>query len=125
MARDMICLDFDGVLHSYVSGWKGAHIIPDPPMPGAMDALRMYCSHFTVAIFSARSSQEGGIAAMRQWIADWAQKERLGTNWLGSIEYPTAKPPAKVTLDDRALTFTGTWPTVTALKEFKPFYLRK
>lgn len=125
MARDMVCIDFDGVLHSYASGWKGADIIPDPPMPGALDALRMYTSHFTVCIFSARSSQEGGIAAMREWLMVWAEKERLGTAWMENIQFPTVKPPAKVTLDDRAICFTGAWPTVTQLKEFKPFYARK
>ena len=36
-----ILLDFDGVIHSYTSGWKGAGVIPDPPVPGAIDFLRI------------------------------------------------------------------------------------
>ena len=29
MSKPILCLDFDGVLHSYTSGWRGARI-PDP-----------------------------------------------------------------------------------------------
>ena len=51
-----ICVDFDGVIHSYTSGWKGIDVIPDPPVEGAIEALHIYCQHFNVNIYSARSS---------------------------------------------------------------------
>lgn len=35
--------------------------------------------------------------------------------------WPTEKPSAMVTIDDRALTFDGTWPKIEALKAFKPW----
>ena len=35
----ILCIDFDGVLHSYSSGWKGARNIPDPPVTGAIEWL--------------------------------------------------------------------------------------
>ena len=31
--KPILCLDFDGVIHSYISGWKGADVIPDPLKP--------------------------------------------------------------------------------------------
>ena len=37
--RRTVCLDFDGVLHSYRSGWCGADVIPDPPIHGTREAV--------------------------------------------------------------------------------------
>ena len=34
-----VVFDFDGVIHSYTSGWKGVANIPDPPVPGIREAL--------------------------------------------------------------------------------------
>ena len=40
---------------------------------------------------------------------------------LNAIKWPTEKPPAMVTLDDRAITFTGEWPSIETLLAFKPW----
>ena len=69
MTKPILCLDFDGVIHSYTSGWKGADVIPDPPVPGAMAFLWDATDHFRVAIFSSRSNQPGGMKAMITYVA--------------------------------------------------------
>jgi hypothetical protein len=131
MSKPILCLDFDGVIHSYTSGWKGADVIPDPPVPGALRFIVQAMKHFRVAIFSSRSNQPGGVLAMQRWLSYWAADPELGMpsrfdpaeEW-GSIEWPTEKPSAFVTLDDRALTFEGVWPELETLRQFKPWNKR-
>lgn len=41
------------------------------------------------------------------------------------LSFPLWKPPAHVTIDDRALTFTGTWPTLAEIVEFRPWNRRQ
>ena len=40
--KSVICVDVDGVIHSYTSGWQGATVLADPPVPGAIEALHLY-----------------------------------------------------------------------------------
>ena len=132
MTKPILCLDFDGVIHSYTSGWKGADVIPDPPVPGALQFIVRAMEHFRVAIFSSRSNQPGGLTAMREYIGYWSVDETHGMPhdfdhgaW-GAIEWPTEKPPAFVTIDDRALCFNGDWASYDPewLLGFKPWNKR-
>lgn len=125
--KPILCLDFDGVIHSYASGWKGANVIPDPPVDGAIAFMLGALHHFDVVIFSSRSNQSGGVPAMRAWL-----RKHAGQAWyespdgpgLEDVRFVTEKPPALVTIDDRALTFDGTWPSIQTLQEFKPWNKR-
>lgn len=134
--KPTLCLDFDGVLHSYTSPWQGAHHVPDPPTPGAMEALLGYLPHFKVMIFSSRSAQFGGIEAMRGWLirhlveycvetGNYPKGVRLDdwvfTEVLPQISFPTEKPPAHLTIDDRGFCFQGEWPAVEWIKGFRPW----
>ncbi len=130
MTKPILCLDFDGVIHSYSSGWKGADMIPDPPVDGAMRFIWDAGEHFKVAIFSSRSNQSGGKRAMQNWLRKhfrdyWAADRTQCDDKLAEISWPTEKPPAMITLDDRALTFEGTWPTMESLKAFQPWNKRE
>ena len=124
--KPILCLDFDGVLHSYTSGWQGAEVIPDPPVPGAMHFIWDATDHFRVAIFSSRSNRLRGRAAMERWLRMhfreyWAADRTTCDDKLAEIEWPTEKPAAFITLDDRAITFDGTWPNIEMLLNFKPW----
>jgi hypothetical protein len=139
--RPILCLDFDGVLHAYTSGWKGADKIPDPPVPGAMAFLRRATEAFCVHVYSSRSHQPGGIDAMQAWLerhmAEHFLEIGIGaglaepqiTNMAEEfvrtdLTFPTVKPPASVSIDDRCITFTGNWPSIDELKAFKPWNKR-
>ena len=123
--RKVVCFDFDGVLHAYTSGWKGPDVVADDPVPGAMQALMAYWkAGFKIAVFSSRSGQFGGIAAMRSALRNWAidvfdlgEAEEL----LADIDYPTTKPPAWLIIDDRAFAFQGTFPAADYIENFKPW----
>ena len=123
--KPILCLDFDGVIHSYASGWKGVDVIPDPPVPGAIAFLREAVKRFRVAIYSTRSETGLGRTAMREYLGYWVLEERLSDDedlaWASAIEWPVTKPPALVSIDDRALTFTGIFPTLDEIAAFKPW----
>ena len=123
--KPLLCLDFDGVIHSYTSGWRGADVVPDPPVPGAIAFLRDAVKRFRVAIFSSRSNQAGGLTAMAEWLGYHVLNERMSDDedlaWASAIEWPTEKPAAMVTIDDRAITFDGTWPALETLLAFQPW----
>lgn len=152
MSKPILCLDFDGVLHSYTSGWQGALVIPDPPTPGAIDFLVVASTHFRVAIFSSRTAYWFGRWAMKRAIRRWAEKHfwEIGGNdpptpakeflWevgaqtyepykqtceeaarrlVNGLEFPRHKPPAMVSVDDRAVTFKGLFPDPGELVAFR------
>jgi hypothetical protein len=124
--KPILCLDFDGVIHSYTTGWQGADVIPDPPVPGALEFIKSANDKFSVHIFSSRSLQPGGIIAMRNWLDYWQDHDF--PEWPVRISklvmFDLEKPPAHITLDDRAITFTGAWPEIHDLLIFKPWNRR-
>lgn len=110
----ILCLDFDGVLHSYTSGWQGEANIPDPPVEGAQAFVEAAQNHFKVVVVSSRCHTNAGRQAVRQWLEENGFPE--------GVEVVMERPAAFVTLDDRALTFTGKWPPIETLREFKPWW---
>ncbi len=115
--KPILVLDFDGVLHSYSSGWMGAGVIPDPPVKGAQKFCDDVAKHFRLWIVSSRCNQEGGTEAIRQWLT----KYRFPIYVIHVSEDGT-KPPAFITLDDRAITFNGIFPSVEWLLTFQPWH---
>jgi hypothetical protein len=123
--KPILCLDFDGVIHSYSSGWKGADIVPDPPVEGAMKFIDEALNQFRVVIFSSRSGHDDGVYAMRKWLRrHWLDLGLSGEREM-LIEWPKEKPAAMITIDDRAITFTGEWPKIDTLLAFQPWNKKK
>ena len=144
MKKPILLLDFDGVLNSYLSGWQGARNIPDPPVEGAMDFICGAQVFFRVYIYSARSGQFGGKRAMKKWLRkhledhvlkenpefieacpfneDFRMSERVAAEILGVIKFPTKKPNAFLTIDDRCVRFDGIFPDPGELVKFKPWH---
>ena len=120
MTKQTIICDFDGVIHSYTSGWKGADVIPDPPVIGAIEWLTDMAHDFKIAILSSRSCQDGGIDAMRKYVlANGVDPEHIRKK---NIFFPTEKVPAIMSIDDRGFRFNGTFPSKLEIENFIPWY---
>lgn len=129
MTKPILCLDFDGVIHSYTSGWQGDTTISDPVVRGFFEWAEQAAKQFKLVIYSSRSKNPDAITAMqlylyeqrKQWRANGGKTE---TDESLSFEFASEKPAAFLTIDDRAVTFDGTWPDIDALRSFKPWNKR-
>lgn len=99
-ARPTICVDFDGVIHAYTSGWLGATVIPDPPIHGCRESIERLRQQYRVVVHSARCHSEEGQAA----ITTWLRKHEILVD-----KVCRHKPPAILYIDDRAIRFKGDW----------------
>lgn len=118
----IVLLDFDGVIHSYESGWIDYGVIPDPPVQGAIDFIETFIEDYVkrggwkLCIYSSRSKVDWGIRAMK----DYLKANALDPELIPFIEFPTEKPPAWITIDDRAICFDGDFTTLLKkIMEFK------
>lgn len=106
-----VCLDFDGVIHSYKSGWQGIDVIPDPPVEGAKEAIAALRKEGKeVVVFSSRSKDPKGVKAIEDYLA----KHGIEVD-----QVVHDKPPAQVYVDDRGVPFSGSW--VDTLKDIQNF----
>lgn len=96
--KPTILIDFDGVIHSYTSGWHGETVISDPPVPGIREALIKCCEKYHVAIFSSRCMNSRGTLAMELWLEE---------HDIPYHQMTAQKIPALVMIDDRAICFKG------------------
>lgn len=124
-----ICLDFDGVIHSYASGWQGIDTVADDVVDGFFEWADEAAKHFRLVVYSARSRESRGIAAMVRWMAAQRDRWRAAGNSSpeeAALEYASEKPKAFLYVDDRAHCFDGDWSKLTpeAIKAFKPWNKR-
>ena len=121
----IICIDFDGVLHWYREGWKGATNVYDPPVPGAIQWLRTLIQdeELIPMIYSSRSKEQGAVEAMKTWLIEWG----LLPQELEKLAFPVSKPAAFLTIDDRAICFQGEFIDITPeqIKSFRPWYKKE
>lgn len=114
--KPAVCVDFDGVLHSYKSGWCGTTIIPDEPVDGSVQWItELIDSGLRVVVSSSRARTCAGQEAIR--------------NWLEDNEYPVSemtithsKVPALMYIDDRAHRFDGKhFPSANTVRTAEPW----
>jgi hypothetical protein len=122
-----VCVDFDGVIHAYTSPWVAPHVIPDPPVAGALQWIldRMH-DDFTVVIHTTRARTWRGRRAIRAWLrkhgGEGMYYEVMGFAGLEDVKITHRKVPALVYIDDRAWRFDGTnWPSKEEIHRARPW----
>lgn len=114
--KQTVVFDFDGVIHSYTSGWCGIDCTPDNPVEGIENVLReLHESGYEVVVVSSRCKVDIGIDAV--W--NYLEKHNLA----GYVDKVCKeKPPAIVYVDDRAICFDGDTTTLVGkIKNFKTY----
>lgn len=115
--QQRVVFDFDGVIHSYKSGWQGAAVIPDEPVEGIKEAIEEIRAEYLVSVVSARCADEEGMKA----VCDYLKHHDITVD-----EVLDKKPPAVVYIDDRAICFDGNSKALLdKIKAFKPWHINK
>lgn len=109
-----IVFDFDGVIHSYTSGWKGIDKIPDSPVPGIAEAIKeIRDAGYSVSVVSSRAREKKGADAIWTYL----EKHGIRVDSVGCI-----KLPGICYIDDRAICFDGKPERLLyQIKSFKPW----
>lgn len=69
--KKTVVFDFDGVIHSYKSGWKGMSVISDPPVPGIGKAIsKLRSAGYEIVVVSTRCASVDGMTAVKQYLAN-------------------------------------------------------
>lgn len=110
-----VVFDFDGVIHSYKSGWKGVDVIPDPVVPGVREVIvALKELGYRVVVVSTRCATPNGMGAIRKYLRD---------NNIQVDDVMAEKPPALCYVDDRAICFDGNCENLLhSIVNFKPWY---
>ena len=103
--KPVLCLDFDDTLFDTET---------EEPIKGSLDFVNSVVDIFDVQILSGRSATKAGRDEMKQWL-------KANDFPIDKIGFPEHKPSVDVMLDDRAIIFTGTYPTVEELQDFVPW----
>lgn len=112
--KQTVVFDFDGVINSYKSGFKGIGVIPDEPVKGIKEAIsEIRQAGYEVIVVSSRCSQKKGYAAIMEYLKKYD---------IVVDDVMSEKPPAIVYIDDRAICFDGKPETLLdKIKRFKPW----
>jgi hypothetical protein len=98
--KKIIVMDFDGVIHSYKSGWQGIDVINDEPVPGVKEFIKKLRKYYQVHVLSSRTASLLGKDAVIRWLDNYG----IEVDKVASV-----KPPAYLSIDDRAICFNGSF----------------
>lgn len=128
--KPTICIDFDGVIHSYEHGWRNGEIYGTVTL-GFFPWVMKMKDRFTLVIYSSRSKDIDMRGAMYRWLQEqlsaWQYVMRStneeATIHIDDFTFAHEKPSAFMSIDDRCICFDGDWSKITAesIFNFKPW----
>lgn len=128
--KKILSVDFDGTIHSYENGWQGGKIY-GTVIEGFFDwAIRVVEHDYEIHVFSSRSSDPKLKKEMEDWLedkfSDFCRKHNVAVTEQ-IFYYPTSKPKAFLTIDDRSILFNGSWDDLQfhVLNKFVPWNKHK
>lgn len=116
--KKTICLDFDGVCNTYTE-WKGEDEL-FLPRDGLFNFIITLCeNNKKVAIFSTRPADK-----LEKWFVDYFKDRAVAFIASGNLYFPDKKPPAECYIDDRGITFNGTFDDhlISEVLNFKTYW---
>lgn len=129
--KPTLCIDFDGVIHSYEKGWRGGEIY-GTVMPGFFEWAERAALFFKLVVYSSRSNHPELRSDMALWLHDRYREYRArnvrehgAPPDVVNFHITHEKPAAFLTIDDRCVLFGGNWKDgglkPEALLGFKPW----
>lgn len=129
-----LAVDFDGVIHSYTSGWTGVLDINDPPVDGAIEWLTAMVAEpdVEIIIHSCRFAMEPetawywedvSVSERRAAMSNWLERHGMDSYAISllNVWFYKGKPHAAVYIDDRGFRFVGDFPSLAILRALKPW----
>lgn len=91
--KPTVVFDFDGVIHSYTSGWQGVNVIPDPPINGIADAIADIRRTNEVVVVSIRCAVPKGKQAVEDYLKKYhIEVDAVTAGYLDPINYEIILP---------------------------------
>ena len=123
MEKKTICIDFDGVLHDYSKGYQGEDVFGQMITGADIGTSTLRKKGWTIIIFTTRKKTEA--------LEDWLKENNISYDYINENPNQPAdtsdKICADVYLDDRGITFRGSWDEwlIREICDFEPWNVRK
>ena len=104
--KNVIAVDFDGVIHKSSKGFHNGTIYDDP-VDGVEEALKRLSKDYTLIIYTCKANPDRPLINDKtgtELIWEWLRKYGLD-KYIEDITY--TKPNAKYYIDDKAVRFTN------------------
>lgn len=110
--KKTILFDFDGVIHSYASGWHGVDIALDKPVDGIKECIDQLKEKYLIYIYSSRCSHLEGLKCIEKYLKEYN---------IYSDKITNVKTAAYLTIDDRCICFDGNCSLIDKIDNFIPW----